>query len=105
MAHLIIAFATLLTSIAVEVPSKKRRKREKAKVELNRRFAQAIDAAAMRSGLCESSDYLSYWRKSPPVECGESLNSEAASLAKKLENEYDKKKLSTLIKNGGVEAL
>jgi hypothetical protein len=39
------------------------------------------------------------------VDCGENLNFEAASLAKKLENEYDKQKLSTLIKNGGVEAL
>ena len=104
MAHLIIVYWRDIPAQIIAERGKGR-KREKAKVEWNRRFAQAIDAAAMRSGLCESSDYLSYWRRSPPVECGESLNSEAASLAKKLENEYDKKKLSTLIKNGGVEAL
>ena len=104
MAHLIIVYWRDIPAQIIAERGKGR-KREKAKVELDRRFAQAIDAAAMESGLSESSDYLSYWRKSPPVECGESLNSEVASLAKKLENEYDKKKLSTLIKNGGVEAL
>ena len=77
---------------------------EKAKVELNRRFAQAIDSAAMKSGLSESSDYLSYWRKSQPKHCGENLDHEASNLAAKLENEYDAKRLSTLVKNGGVEA-
>ena len=104
MTHLIIVYWRDIPAQIIAERGKGR-KREKAKVELDRRFAQAIDAAVMKFGLSESSDYLSYWRKSPPVECGESLNSEAASLAKKLENEYDKKKLSTLIKNGGVEAL
>ena len=88
MAHLIIVYWRDIPAQIIAERGKGR-KREKAKVELDRRFAQAIDAAAMKFGLSESSDYLSYWRKSPPVECGESLNSEAASLAKKLENEYD----------------
>ena len=104
MAHLIIVYwRDIPAQIIAECG--KGRKREKAKVELNKRFAQAIDAAAMKSGLSESSDYLSYWRKSSPVDCGGNLQFEASSLAKELENEYDKKKLSTLVKNGGVEAL
>ena len=104
MAHLIIVYWRDIPAQIIAERGKGR-KREKAKVELNRRFAQAIDSAAMKSGLCESSDYLSYWRKSPPVDCSENLNFEAARLAKKLEHEYDKKKLSTLFKNGGAEAL
>lgn len=104
MAHLIIVYWRDIPAQIIAERGKGR-KREKAKVELNKRFAQAIDAAAMKSGLSESSDYLSYWRKSSPVDCGGNLHFEASSLAKELENEYDKKKLSTLVKNGGVEAL
>ncbi len=104
MAHLIIVYWRDIPAQIIAERGKGR-KREKAKVELNKRFAQAIDAAAMKSGLSESSDYLSYWRKSSPMDCGGNLHFEASSLAKELENEYDKKKLSTLVKNGGVEAL
>ena len=98
MAHLIIVYWRDIPAQIIAERGKGR-KREKAKVELNRRFAQAIDAAAMKSGLSESADYLSYWRKSPPVDCGENLNFEAASLAKKLEIEYDKQLVDALTRN------
>ena len=103
MAHLIIVYWRDIPAQIIAERGKGR-KREKAKVELNRRFAQAIDSAAMKSGLSESSDYLSYWRKSQPKHCGENLDHEASNLAAKLENEYDAKRLSSLVKNGGVEA-
>ena len=103
MAHLIIVYWRDIPAQIIAERGKGR-KREKAKVELNRRFAQAIDSAAMKSGLSESSDYLSYWRKSQPEHCSENLDHEASNLAAKLENDYDAKRLSTLVKNGGVEA-
>ena len=81
----------------------KGRKRETAKVELNKRFALAIDSAAMKSSLSDSTDYLSFWRKSQPEYCSGNLHSEAANLAVKIENDYDALKLAILVKNGGVE--
>ena len=41
------------------------RKREQAKIELHRRFAIAIDAAAMRDGAIPD-DYLAEWRRGGP---------------------------------------
>ena len=43
------------------------RKREQAKIELHRRFAIAIDAAAMRDGADSTDDYLAEWRR---LDCG-----------------------------------
>ena len=39
------------------------RKREQAKIELHRRFALAIDEAAMRDGADSTDDYLADWRR------------------------------------------
>ena len=39
------------------------RKRQQAKIELSRRFALAIDEAAMRGGAESTDDYLADWRK------------------------------------------
>ena len=60
------------------------RKREQAKIELARRFAIAIDAAAMRDGADSTDDYLAEWRRGEPVECGDDLEAEAAAMAAKL---------------------
>ena len=57
------------------------RKREQAKIELHRRFAIAIDAAAMRDGADSTDDYLAEWRRSEPVECGDDLEAEASARA------------------------
>ena len=79
------------------------RKREQAKIELHRRFAIAIDAAAMRDGADSTDDYLAEWRRGEPVECGEDLEAEAASRAAALEAEYPAKRVKSLVDNGGRE--
>ena len=57
------------------------RKREQAKIELSRRFAIAIDEAAMRDGADKTDDYLAEWRRGEPVECGDDLDAVAAERA------------------------
>jgi hypothetical protein len=79
------------------------RKREQAKIELHRRFAIAIDAAAMRDGADSTDDYLAEWRRGEPVECGEDLDAEAAALAATLEADYSAERVKLLVENGGVE--
>lgn len=79
------------------------RKREQAKIELHRRFAIAIDAAAMRDGADSTDDYLAEWRRGEPVECGEDLDAEAAARAAALEAEYPAERVKALVANGGTE--
>ena len=54
------------------------RKREQAKIELHRRFALAIDEAAMRGDAASTDDYLADWRKGEPVECSDESEEEWA---------------------------
>ena len=77
------------------------RKREQAKIELSRRFAIAIDAAAMRDGADSTDDYLAEWRRGDPVECGEDLEAEAAAKAAELEEDYQADRVRQLVENGG----
>ena len=77
------------------------RKREQAKIELARRFAIAIDAAAMRDGADSTDDYLAEWRRGEPVECGDDLEAEATAMAAKLESEYPAERVKSLVENGG----
>jgi hypothetical protein len=79
------------------------RKREQAKIELHRRFAIAIDAAAMRDGADSTDDYLAEWRRGEPVECGDDLEAEAVARASALEADYPAERVKTLVENGGVE--
>ena len=79
------------------------RKREQAKIELHRRFAIAIDAAAMRDGADSTDDYLAEWRRSAPVACGEDLEAEATAQAAELEADYPAERVKALVENGGVE--
>ncbi len=79
------------------------RKREQAKIELHRRFAIAIDAAAMRHGADSTDDYLAEWRRGEPVECGEDLDAEAAARASALEEDYPAERVKALVENGGNE--
>ena len=57
------------------------RKRQQAKIELHRRFALAIDEAAMRGGAESTDDYLADWRRGEPEECGDDLEAEAGARA------------------------
>jgi hypothetical protein len=79
------------------------RQREQAKLELSRRFAIAIDEAAMRGGADSTDDYLAEWRRGEPVECGEDLDAEAAARAAALEKEYPSERVRILVENGGAE--
>lgn len=75
--------------------------RTAAKRELSKRFIEAVDMAAMRSGAASTDDYLADWRKGEAVECGADLEAEAAAEAERLEARYDKAALKALIDNQG----
>ena len=77
------------------------RKRKQAKIELHRRFALAIDEAAMRDGAESTDDYLADWRKGDPVECSDELEAEVRRVAERLEAEFDRKLLAKLVNSGG----
>ena len=77
------------------------RQREQAKIELSRRFAIAIDEAAMRDGAEKTDDYLAEWRRGVPVECGDDLDAVAAEHAAALEVEYPADRVRSLVENGG----
>ena len=77
------------------------RKRQQAKIELHRRFALAIDEAAMRGGAESTDDYLADWRKGEPQECSTDLQDEAEKLAAQLEADYPSSRVKTLVENGG----
>ena len=79
-------------------------RRNVAKRELPLRFTEAIDMCAMRSGASETDDYLAEWRRADPVEVGDDIEAEAAKAAERLEAEYDKARLTALVKAGGREA-
>ena len=79
----------------------RRSRREQVKHVLAERFAEAIDKAAMRSRSHDSDSYLQEWRKSSPEPCGDDLASVALTRAKKIEEEFDEKRLAELVANGG----
>ena len=79
------------------------RKREQAKIELHKRFALAIDEAAMRDGADSTDDYLSEWRRIEARECGEDLQAEADNLAAAIEADYPRERLAALVAKGGAE--
>lgn len=79
--------------------------RRTAKRQLPERFEQAIDRAAMKSGAAGSDDYLAEWRRGEPqaVE-GDDLEALAEAEAARLDTEYDRDTLKTLIEAGGKAA-
>lgn len=77
--------------------------RRSAKVALSDRFQVAIDRAAMRAGKGSSDAYLEDWRRSPPQECSDALEDEAAAEAARLEAQYSDHRLERLVKAGGVQ--
>ena len=79
------------------------RNRQQAKIELSRRFAIAIDAAAMKGEADSADDYMADWRRTSPVECSEDLDAEVAKLAAHIEVDYPSERLRVLVENGGVD--
>ena len=102
MAHLITLFWRDIPAQVI-AESGRGRNRQQAKIELPRRFAIAIDAAAMRDGADSTDDYLAEWRRSEPVPCGDDLDAEAATLAANLETDYPAERVRKLVESGGFD--
>jgi hypothetical protein len=77
------------------------RKRTQAKIELHRRFALAIDEAAMRDGADSTDDYLADWRRGEAVACSADLQAEVEAKAAEIEAAFDSKQLANLVASGG----
>lgn len=77
--------------------------RETAKIQLSRRFQEAIDSAAMRAGKSSSGDYLADWKRSEPRRCGDDLQAEAAAEVQKIEGKYSDADLLRLVRAHGLE--
>jgi hypothetical protein len=99
--------ASLITVYWRDIPAQviaergRGRQREQAKVELSRRFAIAIDAAAMRDGADGTDDYLNAWRRAAAEPCGDDLAAEAAAKAAAIEADYPADRIRQLVANGG----
>lgn len=78
-------------------------RRNQVKIELDERFAKAIDVAAMKGGARDADDYLAEWRKADPVGVSDDLAGEAEAMARQLEEEYDEARLKALMMSGGWE--
>jgi hypothetical protein len=77
--------------------------RKSAKAELPKRFMEAIDAAAMRSGAQDSGTYLEGWRRGDPTACPDDLDSAVAETVAAIDQAYDAARLKHLIANGGKD--
>ena len=77
--------------------------RETARVPLDERFQEAIDAAAMSAGLADSDGYLEQWRREARP-CGDDLDAEVADEAGRLESTYTDEHLARLARWGGLAA-
>jgi hypothetical protein len=75
--------------------------RQSEKRLLSDRFQEAIDMAAMRGGAAGTDAYLDEWRRADPVEVEGDMAAAATAAAERLEADYDKERLKTLIANGG----
>ena len=102
MAHLITLFWRDIPAQVI-AESGRGRNRQQAKIELPRRFAIAIDAAAMKDGAESTDDYLAEWCRSEPVTCGDDLDAEAAKLAANIEADYPAERVLQLVESGGFD--
>ncbi|SFR50313.1 virulence factor [Litoreibacter janthinus] len=71
------------------------------KVQLEERFEQAIDRAAMKVGAKDADAYLADWRKAAPYEVEGDPQEVAKAEAARLEAEYDTDRIKQLIANDG----
>lgn len=74
------------------------------KVQLEERFEQAIDRAAMKVGAKDADAYLADWRKAKPYEVDGDPQEVAKTEAARLEAEYDTDRIKQLIANDGNAA-
>jgi hypothetical protein len=74
--------------------------RQRIKQELDRRFAVAIDRAAMRAGKGSSSAYLEEWRRASRP-CEGDLAAAVRDEVARLEEQFPADLLEATVKNGG----
>ena len=72
--------------------------------QMSLRFQEAIDRAAMRSGLFNTDDYLAEWRTSTAEEREGTPDAVAEAVAAEIEAAYDAQRLEVLAINGGRAA-
>lgn len=75
--------------------------RRGAKRQLEERFEQAIDRAAMKVNAKNSDAYLAEWRKAEPFAVDGDPAEVAEAEALRLEKEYDQDRIKALIANDG----
>ena len=75
--------------------------RRGAKAALPERFEQAIDRAAMKTGLAGSDDYMAGFRKAAPYAVDGDQDEVAKAEAARIDADYDAGRLKTLIDNDG----
>ncbi len=75
--------------------------RRGAKRQLEERFEQAIDRAAMKVNAKDADAYLAEWRKAPPYPLDGDPAEIAETEALRLEAEFDPARLKSLIENDG----
>jgi hypothetical protein len=78
--------------------------RRSAKRQLDERFQEAIDRAAMRAGLRDTDAYLGEWRRSAAGSCGDDLEAEADAALARVDADYPQERLRALVANGGRAA-
>ncbi|MEO9778207.1 MAG: virulence factor [Sedimentitalea sp.] len=75
--------------------------RRGAKRQLEERFEQAIDRAAMKVNAKDTDAYLAEWRKAAPYTVEGEPTEIAEAEATRLETEYDRDRIKALIDNDG----
>ena len=76
--------------------------RTSAKVQLSKRFMEAIDKAAMRAGRQGSEEYLEDWRRVIDTCLGDA-KTVANTIAEELEQKYPEDILKAMVKNKGFD--
>ncbi len=94
--------AKLITIYWRDIPAQVigRAGRGKFKRELEKRFQEAIDRAAMRAGRGSSDAYLEDWRRETEMVAGD-LGALVEARANELETQFDDERLEKVIKAGG----
>lgn len=77
------------------------RGRRAVKAPLPERFEQAIDRAAMKSGMAGTDEYLSQWHKAAPYPVDGDASEIATAEAARIDAEYGPDRLKGLINAGG----
>jgi 3-phenylpropionate/cinnamic acid dioxygenase small subunit len=75
--------------------------RRGSKRQLEERFEQAIDRAAMKVDAKDADAYLAEWRKAAPYQMDGDPDEIVEAEALRLEAEYDQERLKALIANDG----